>query len=117
MAYGPIQKLAVQTMASGQTYSTIITMPQKSYSKYFLEIPTFASGADVYLQASTDGTNFRYVRGAVTAITQAVPVKFSIGSTVSQAFVEIPGHFPWLKIEISTFVTDTVTNFKIICID
>lgn len=101
------------TIASGATLSSAITIPI-SRNHFHLEVPTMASGTDVYIQASIDGTNFRRVVYTPT-LTNAAPGPIYLTSAITNCFVNIDILSPeYLKIELSTAMTATSAVFKVV---
>ena len=116
MSHGQVT-VYTQTMPSGATVCTNFFDLGRAYRRVYLEIPTFASGADVFIQGSRNGTTFRRIYKATisTATVQSYP--WQIGSASSQSFQEVPPGFRYYRPEISTALTDTVTPWNMICSD
>lgn len=116
MAHGPVQKFAVATMASGATLSTEVDL-SKSFSRVYLEIPSMASGTDVFLQgANASGGTFRRIYMAPSN-SDDTPSAWSVDSTITNCFVEIPGALRFVKVELGTAMTATTANFNFVGVD
>jgi hypothetical protein len=102
-------------MASGLTRPSGYFNLTRGFQKVYLEVPSFASGADVYVQGSSDGNTFRRIMHPPMNSSAAQVNTFVIPSAASNRFFEIPAGFQYLKPEISTALTDTVTNWKLVC--
>lgn len=116
MSYLPTRVYAFATMASGSTLSTYVNVPV-SFNKILLEVPTMVSGTNIYMKGalSASGT-FRRIMNPSTNVTGIAPSYFNIASSVTGGnFVEVPFCFPYMKVELTTAMTDTVTNFNLVC--
>lgn len=107
-------KVFAQTMASGATLLTTPLDCGRAFARVYLEIPTMASGTDIYIQASSDGTTYRriYLLGDYSTMTV-----WSAGSATTQCHVQVPAGFRYYKPELTTALTDTVTTWRLICGD
>lgn len=111
-SWGDVKPFTV-SMASDVTLSTLVDLGQ-GWGHYAIEIPTMASGTDIYIQgAVTDGGTFRrcYVWGAAST-----PEK-NIASSVTNTFLSLrETKLPrYVKVELSTAMTATPATFKFIC--
>lgn len=100
-------KSFVQTMASGLTIPTTGVDLGQTWDDVYLEVPTFASGGTIYVQAAASlaGTYRRvYERSAGT------PVQFQTLS--SQAIMPIPAGFQFYKVESTSGTTDTQLTYR-----
>jgi hypothetical protein len=116
MSYLPTRVFAFATMASGSTLSTYINV-SVSYNKILLEVPTMTSGTNIYMQGavSASGT-FRRIMNPSTNVTGVAPSYFNIASSVTGGnFVEVPFVLPYMKVELTTAMTDTTSNFNLVC--
>ena len=103
----------VPTIASGATLSSMITIPIPR-NQIQLEIPTMASGTDVYIQASNDGSTFRRVYHGPT-ISVSNPAALFVNSAVTNCHVDLGVlSNEYIKIELSTAMTATSAQFKIL---
>lgn len=97
MSYGPLSVFTA-TMASAGTVTSSLDLA-RSWKKVHLEVPTMASGADIYIQASSDNSTFRRVQifkdrqksfsmsiASMATLTSA----FDIGDGAYNAFIVIP---------------------------
>ena len=103
----------VPTIASGATLSSAITIPL-SRNHLHLEIPTMASGTDVYIQGSSNGSTFRRLYHGPT-ISSANPAAVYLNSAVTNCMVDLDSvACEYIKIELSTAMTATSAQFKIL---
>lgn len=116
MGHG-VANVYVLTMVSGLTRPSGYFDLGRSFQNVYLEVPTFASGANVFIQGSSDGTTFRRIYNSVVNSTSVQAYPWQIGSTVSQGMHPVPPGFRYYKPEVSTALTDTVTTWKMICAD
>jgi len=116
MSHGQITVYS-QTMPSGATSLTSYFDLGRSFDKVYLEVPTFASGTDVYIQGSRDGTTFRRIYREQVSTSIVVADVWKVGSAASQAFHRVPAGFRYYRPEVSTALTDTVTPWKMVCSD
>ena len=107
----------VATMPSGATILTSYFDLKRSYQNVYLEVPTFASGADVYIQGSSDGTKFRRIYQDPVNSSSVQNNPWNVKSAASQGFHRVPPGFRYYRPEISTALTDTVTVWKMVCSD
>jgi hypothetical protein len=100
--------------ASGATVSTAVQLGH-SFRGYALEIPTMASGTDIYLQGSTDeGTTYRRIYFATE---DSSPVVAQFPSSVTNGIYPIVGLLPdRVRVEFSTAITATSPTIKFICL-
>jgi hypothetical protein len=106
---GPLRTLNI---ASNVTLSSAYTLPP-GLDFFGIQIPTMASGTDVYLQGSLDGTTFYRVRwsAAGTGVGTTTPAQVFVNSSVTQALVPLnPPAVKQVKIELSTAMTATSCN-------
>lgn len=109
------QKYGV-TVASGVTLSSGIDL-SRAYAKLSLEVPTMASGTDVYLQVSSDNSTFRRLYHAPVAGTTTPPA-LVIPSSVTNCIVPVSvAGVRYVKIELSTAMTATSAQFNLIASD
>lgn len=113
MEFGPVKVFTVG-YTGGQSFTSAFTFPN-GIQTAFLEIPTMSTGADLYIQGSTDGSVYRRVMQDVP-VTSSVQVNtFTVASAVANGrIVPIPVAAPYLKVEPSTAFSGS-TSFKIIC--
>jgi hypothetical protein len=104
-------------MPSGATILTSYFDLGRAYRNVYLEVPSFASGADVFVQGSRDGTTFRRIWQPAVNSSSVQSNVFQIKSAASNAMHPIPAGFQYYRPEISTALTDTVTVWRIICSD
>lgn len=110
MGYCPV-KVFTKTMPSGATLSDAIDLGT-SYEHYLLELPSMASGGDVYLRGS-DTIDGSYKRIYFNA-SSSTPTVAQIASSVSNAIIPLNLHLPqFVKIELSSATADTTYKFKI----
>lgn len=80
-----------------------------------LEIPTITSSS-VYIQGSAEGTTYRRIYKTIENGAGAiVNVPVSFDSTVSQAWVEIPTGYRYLKVELTSGISDATSTWNIVC--
>jgi hypothetical protein len=112
MSFGPVKVFSVG-MGAASTFTSAVTLPNAFYKGY-LEIPTMSTAADFFLLGSTDGSNFRRVM-TVAPSTSSVQVNtFTIASAATNRMVEIPVHFPYMKVE-ATSAPAVAATFNFIC--
>lgn len=99
--------------ASGATLSTGLDLGG-SYKAYALEIPTMASGTDIYLQGSVDGgTTYRRIYFKTE---DSSPVVVQFPSSVTNGIYQVDAALPSLvKVEFSTAITATSPTIRLIC--
>jgi hypothetical protein len=106
----------IQSMASATTFSSGVDL-QKAWNKISVEIPTMASGSDVYLQGSIDGTTYRRVCHAPNTNSATVGGQF-VTSGVTNVIVPFNNaHVRFVRIELSSATSDTPYTFNVICSD
>lgn len=100
--------------ASNITSTSALDLGSESYSYFQLGIPTMASSADLFLQASADNSTFRRVRyGFVSGLT--APTTIVIGSSLSNCFVDVPNmHHRYVKVEFNSAITAVSGTFEIV---
>ena len=111
-------KLFTISMASGATTSTQVAELGRGYENVHLVVPTMTSGTDIYIQASADGVKYNraYLLDAPVAVAQdQTAYAMKIGSAISQAFIDMNIHAPFLRIELSTAMTATPATFQFVC--
>ncbi len=113
MTFGPI-KVFQAPLASAATFSSIDTFSDGVQAAY-LEIPTMTSGADFYLQGSTDGTTFRRIMQPIVASSTIQINTFTIGSAATNKIIPIPLAAPYMRVELSTAPVTAMT-FNFICV-
>ena len=113
MPVGPIRAFSF-SVASGDTMSDAQDLGG-AYQKVLLGIPTMSSGTDIrlWVAASEDGT-YRKLYHRPEAVSGVV-VAMNIDSSITQAFVPVELHSQFFKVEIGSYMTDTVTTFDVIC--
>jgi hypothetical protein len=103
-----------KTMVSGGTSTSGYDFG-RAFQKVYLEIPSLTSGTDFYLQASSDGSTFRRLMQPVVNTSSVQVQTFVIGSAATNRIVEVPAGHRYMKVEVTTALTDTVNVFKFIC--
>lgn len=113
MSHRPVQAFSV-SLASGLTTTSALDL-SKSYQNISIAIPTMTSGTDIYFQGSDtiDGT-FRRIYNVATSST---PAAVFLNSSITQAVVKLPLNVQYLKVELSTAMTATAVQFKVLCSD
>jgi len=116
MSYSPASAFEVN-IESGATLSTAIDLGQ-GWNHISVEIPTMASGADIYFQAANQndgGGVFRRFHHRITN-SNDTPVPMSIDSSITNCFVPLEFvRYRYLKIELSTAMTATSATFHFVC--
>ena len=112
MSYGPPRVYSV-TPASGATVSTAVDLGH-SFRSYSIEIPTMASGTDIYIQGSTnEGTTYRRIYFSTE---DSSPVAIQFPSNVTNGIYPVVAALPQLvRVEFSTAITATAPTIKFIC--
>lgn len=103
------------SMASGATVSTGMFTLCRSFHRVYLEVPTMTSGCDIYLQGSSNGTTFRRIKHPPVNTSAAQVHDWYLASSITQRMVEIPAGFKYIRPELSTAMTATAVDFKLIC--
>lgn len=114
MGYSP-PVVYTLTQTSGLTRPAGYFDLQRSFRAVYLEVPSFASGADVFMQGSTDANTFRRIMHPPLNSATVANNTFTIASAASNRFHPVPDGFRYLKPEISTALTDTVITWKLLC--
>ena len=109
-----VNQVFYKTLASGATSSSGYDFG-RAFQNVYLEIPSMASGSDFYIQGSSDGTTFRRVMHPPVASSSIQVQTFVIGSAATGRIVQVPAGFRYMKVEVSTALTDTVSTFNFIC--
>lgn len=113
MSYNPVQGFAIG-VDSGVTLSSALDLT-RSFRLASIVVPTMTSGTDLYIQGSDSiGGTYRRIYMISTA---SVPAAASIPSTVTQAVVNMPIGCQFVKIELSTAMTATSAQFKVLISD
>ena len=114
MGYGPTQKFKVD-IASGATLSNQADLG-RGWGRISLEIPTMASGTDLFIQAanSTSGTFRRYHHRLTSALD--TPAAMNVNSSITNCLLPLEFvNAQYLKVELSTAMTATSASFNFIC--
>lgn len=115
MSFGNCGILKTMNIASNTTLSSAFTVPV-ALQEIGLFIPSMASGCDVYLQGSADGTTYKRLRwsAAGTGAGTSTPAARFVDSSITLCLVPFgrPG-VPYLKIELSTAMTATSANIVV----
>ena len=114
MAYGPLAVYSV-TMASAGTTTGSLDL-QRSWKQMWLEVPTMTSNTELYINASSDSSTFRYTYHPMTNSGSPTGNRFLINSAVTGAMVPIPNGLRYLKVESRVAINNGAV-FKIICSD
>lgn len=76
-----------------------------------------ASAGEIYVQGSTDGTNFRRIVLPVANSSTIGTNTFVVASTATNRMVQLPFKgLPYMKLEITT-APATTASFNLICSD
>lgn len=116
MGYNPTSAFEI-TIASGATLSTSVDLGQ-GWNHISLEIPTMASGTDIYFQAANENDGSGVFRRFHHRITNSndIPVAMSVDSSITNCFVPLEFvRYRYLKIELSTAMTATSATFHLVC--
>lgn len=109
-----VNRVFPHVLASGVTLSSSYDFGG-SFRNVYLEIPTMASGSDFYVQGSSDGAAFKRVMHPVVNTSSIQIQTFVIGSAATGKMVPVPAGFRYMKVELSTALTDTTSTFNFIC--
>lgn len=101
-----------KTMSSGATVATFNV--GGSYTRYFLMIPSMASGGDVRINMSPDNSTFKALYHAPTVAT-ATPTVLNIASSISNCCVSLPALGQYFQVAVTTAATATAYQFTVIC--
>jgi hypothetical protein len=114
MSYSPVSAFST-TLASGVTLSSQIDLG-RGWEHITVEIPTMASGTDVYFQgAGSDGGTYRRIHHRLTNSNDS-PGAMNVDSSVTNCFVHLEFvNTKYLKIELSTAMTATSAIFGVVC--
>ena len=115
MARNEVVKVFSADITSGATLSSAIDLSQ-GWDEVSLQIPSFASGDDIYIQAATEA-NGTFVRVTFPPINSATAATndFEIASGLGARIVPIPSNYQHIKIELNSGQTDTTSSFNVIC--
>jgi hypothetical protein len=116
MSYSPASSFET-TIASGATLSDAVDLGQ-GWDHISVEIPTMASGTDIYFQAANENSGNGVYRRFHHRITNSndTPVAMSVDSSITNCFVPLEFvRYRYLKIELSTAMTATSATFHFIC--
>jgi hypothetical protein len=95
-------------IASGATLSSGIDLG-RGYEKVGLAIPTMTSATNVLLKVSDS------IDGTYRALYDSISAKFDISSAISNCVIPVNLAAQFVKVELSTAMTATSANFKLIC--
>ncbi len=115
MADNQVVKVFSVDITSGATLSSAVNLSQ-GWDEVSLQIPSFASGDDIYLQAATteSGTYARVTFPPINSATAATN-DFEIASGLGARIIPIPSNYQFIKVELNSGQTDTTSSFNIIC--
>lgn len=114
MSYNPVSPFST-TLTSGVTLSDEIDLG-RGWPHITVEIPSMASGTDVYFQASrTSSGTYRRINHRLTNTTDN-PSAMNVDSSVTNCFVHLEFvNVRYFKIELSTAMTATQATFGVVC--
>jgi hypothetical protein len=115
MADNQVVKAFSVDVTSGATLSSSIDL-QQGWSEVSLEIPSFSSGSNIYIQAAAteSGTYSRVMFPPINSATVATN-DFTIVSGLANRIIPVPTNYQFIKVELSTHQTDTTSSFNVIC--
>lgn len=115
--YGIAGPIGVVSMASAVSITSGFDLG-KPWTRLAVQIPSMASGSDVYVLGSTDGgTTYKRVFHAPT-LASATPTAVFVTSGVTNCIVQLPPlAIRHIQFQLSTATTDTPYTFKIFAAD
>jgi hypothetical protein len=117
VAYGVVEQYTM-SVATGATISSHSDLSSRSWDKIYLSIPTMASGTDFFIQGSAHVTQaFRRIAHPIGNNAINLVDEFRIPSGAANNLVPIPNGIRYVKIELSTAMTSTNSEFSLICSD
>lgn len=116
MSHGPVSQFSI-SIASGVTLTSSISLGTRAWKTVYVSIPTMVSGSDFFIQGSGDDSTYRRIIHPIVNSSSVQANTFIIGSGATNKIVPIPNGFAFIKVELSTAMTDTTSTFKIICSD
>ena len=103
------------TMPSGGTLTSSIDLA-RGWDSISLEIPSMASGTDIYIQGCrTPGATFRRHHHRPT-ISNSTPGPYFVNSSITNCFIHLENvNMKFLAIEHTTAMTATEAVYNIVC--
>lgn len=107
MSYGPVTIFST-VLTAGTTITPAVNVT-KSYSRIYLDVPSFSS-ANLMIQGSADGVTYRRI------LTDALAA-YTIASTLSNRICPIPQGIQYYKVEATSALSSDNLTLKFICAD
>lgn len=112
MGAGPFTYFTA-SMASGSSVSSNIDLGL-SWHQVWVEIPTMASGSDIYFQASSDNSTYRRMYHNPT-IGNSSPGALYVTSGITNCLLNLGEmHARYMRIQLSSATTDTPYTFRFV---
>jgi len=101
-------------VATGTTLSSSLDLGA-AYNQVTLGVPTMTSGANIYVHAAgSDRGTYRKIFHKPTAVSAGV-INVVLNSSVTQCFVPLDFGARYLKLELTTKMSDSSHAFDVIC--